>query len=52
MIKATVTLNDGGDIHITTNDWNELLDRLKGLDMKELDAKAISPSELKQGKCN
>ena len=51
MIKAIVALNDGGDIHITTGDWNELFERLKGLNMKELDAKVISPSELRQGKC-
>jgi hypothetical protein len=50
MIKATVILSDGNDVTLEIHNWDELNDRLRGLDIKEVYAKKVKPSEIRQGR--
>jgi len=50
MVEATVTLKKGGSLAIVSENWADLMETLKGYEIRGINAREIGAAEIRQGK--
>lgn len=50
MVEATVTLKNGMAMFLVSENWNDLMEALKGYEITAINAHVVGAAEIRQGK--